>query len=100
MVTNEKIKDMLKQNFVHANSIQTYNTLKTQGKLSPKRERVYKAVHFMGKCTNKQIAKFLNVPINEVTGRVAELVKAGMIKEAGTVKCLISNKPNALWTVC
>jgi Mn-dependent DtxR family transcriptional regulator len=84
---------------MHTNSIQTYNILKAEGKLSPKREKVYKAIKFMGKCTNKMIAKFLNVPINEVTGRVKELTEAGKVKEAGKINCPLTNKPNALWQI-
>jgi predicted transcriptional regulator len=85
---------------MHTNSIQTYRGLKANKQLSPKRQKVYDAIKTMGKATNKEIASFMGIPINEVTGRVSELVQSGKIKEAGTAICVITGKPNALWEIC
>jgi DNA-binding MarR family transcriptional regulator len=85
---------------MHRNSITTYRQLKADKQLSPKRLKVYTAIKELTKCTNKEIATYLGIPINEITGRVSELAQLGKIRECGTAICAISGKPNALWEIC
>lgn len=49
--------------------------------------------------TNKQISEILERPINEITPRVGELVKKGLVKAIGKVKDKITNKSVTVWAV-
>ena len=68
-------------------------------KLPEKRRVVYAAIAMMGKCTAQMVARHLNVPINEVTGRITELRdKHNAIREAGSIKNQRTGKLNTLYT--
>lgn len=54
-------------------------------RLPYKRRRVYQAILHLKPCTNGQIATYLKVPINQVTGRVTELKDLFLIKEIGSI---------------
>lgn len=43
------------------------------------RQQVFIAIRKLQPCTDKQIAEYLNWPINRVTGRRGELVESGII---------------------
>lgn len=46
------------------------------------RQKVLSAIEKLQPCTNKQIAEYLNKPINEVTGRTRELVESNLVESA------------------
>lgn len=45
-----------------------------------------------GRSTNSEIAKLMNQPINRITGRVNELVKAGKVIIDGSKKDILTNR--------
>jgi hypothetical protein len=47
--------------------------------LSQKRMAVYRVIQSLGTACNQEIAEALHWPINCVTGRTRELVKAGLV---------------------
>ena len=51
-----------------------------------RQQQVLTILHKFGRCTNNQIAFFMNQPINRITGRVNELVKAGKVIIDGSVR--------------
>lgn len=67
--------------------------------LPEKRAKVYQAIKELGVCTALNIAFFLHVPINEVTGRVRELKDSYLILEAGTVRNKLTKKFNTLYKI-
>lgn len=55
------------------------------------RHRVLNAVADIGKCTRSEISRESGVPINEVAGRVNELIKEGILRDDGPpMKCSVS----------
>ena len=54
--------------------------------LPPRRKEVYEALQKLGRATAKQIAAKLEVPINEITPRILELRKAGLVIKDGETK--------------
>ncbi len=56
---------------------------KVNHKLGRMQSKVYKALKELGRATDLQLADFLDLPINEVTGRRNELVDYGMVVESG-----------------
>lgn len=60
---------------------------KAKVNITATRQYVLDAVKFLsnkyGKCNDRQIAKYLEWPINRVTGRRGELVNGGIIEPAG-----------------
>lgn len=71
------------------NSLEAYNKLKPE--LSGKRRAVYEMFcqHKEG-ATRQEIARWYNVAINSVCGRVNELVERGYLIEIGSKKDVIS----------
>ena len=60
-------------------SLEAYNSIRT--KLQPKEKIVLGAlIALKGKATNKQIAEYLDWPVNCVTGRMNILVKLKKVK--------------------
>ena len=49
--------------------------------------------------TNREIAQALEWPINTVTPRVNELVKAGLVREHCRRKCNVGSKMSIAWIV-
>lgn len=68
--------------------------LEVKPNLGQRQNDVLNAIMFLGKCTDQQIMKHLGWPINCITNRRGELLKKGLIKEAG----LIKNEGNRLVT--
>lgn len=52
-------------------------------KIQNKREKVYELIVQHNGATNQELAVMTDKKINEITGRVNELCKAGKIKDAG-----------------
>jgi len=64
---------------VQQTSIEAYYDLQN---LSGKRKAVYDAIKSMGEACNLDIAYHLKQPINRITPRTNELVKAGLVEES------------------
>ena len=74
---------------IASNSLEAYNKLKPE--LSGKRRAVYELfkAHPNG-ATRQEIARWYNVAINSVCGRVNELIARGYLIEIGSKKDVIS----------
>ena len=84
------LKDSFKEHFMIANnSLEAYNKLKPE--LSGKRRAVYEMFcqHKEG-ATRQEIARWYNVAINSICGRVNELIARGFLVEIGSKKDVIS----------
>lgn len=79
-------------------SIEAYREIKEV--IPEKRKRVLKAIEVMGKhgATLFELVKYLNRPINEISGRVTELSKAGLIQDSGRRMNPSSGKASTVWT--
>lgn len=64
-------------------SVQTTSIAAYQGlPLSDRQIAVRRAISLMGTACNQQIADYLGVPVNQVTGRVFELRQHGVVIES------------------
>ncbi|KKN59959.1 hypothetical protein LCGC14_0537090 [marine sediment metagenome] len=71
-----------------------------QSELPSRKERVLNALGSIGPMSNKQLSVELDIPINQVTGRMRELVKAEDVYKYDKVLDLISNYPVIRWAIC
>jgi DNA-binding Lrp family transcriptional regulator len=67
---------------MHSNSIDAYNQMVDS--IKGKRREVLNVVIRNKRVTRQDIARIMGKPINEVTGRVKELLEIGAIDEVGT----------------
>jgi len=65
---------------MHSNSLASYDALK----ITDRQKEVYE-VYRMGDYTDEEVANILGWPINRVTGRIGELIRAGLLYEVGNV---------------
>jgi DNA-binding MarR family transcriptional regulator len=65
---------------VHPNSIEAYHGID----LNESQAAVVRALLFLGEATDLQIAAYLKISINRVTGRITELRDKGAVIEIGT----------------
>ena len=63
-----------------ATSKESYKKLEDLG---PRQIAVHKAIGEMGTASNREIAGYLDKPVNEITPRVKELRDFGLVKEFG-----------------
>lgn len=75
-------------------SLFAYKSIKR--KLGAKQQTVYLALKELGKATNENLADYLGWPINQVTGRVNELFRYGMVINQGTALSK-SGRPSKVW---
>ena len=61
------------------------------------RDIIYNTLRAMGEANNLMIARRLNWPINRVTPRMNELVKAGYVEESYRDKCPYTGKTTIFW---
>ena len=67
---------------VNFNSIEAFKELN----LSPRQEEVYNAIKSTGQITAKGVGYMLSLSINQITGRINELMHLNLIKIEKTVK--------------
>lgn len=79
---------------IQQTSINAYMLLVETTGLGEMQLKVLKAFRIYGNSTNKEIAHKLNLPINSITPRTNELVKAGILGNMGTK--LQQNKRRAI----
>jgi len=75
-------------------SLDAYNDLKP--KLNEQQMRVYEVLKH-GPRSNEQIARELQLPINRITPRTNELVKRGLVMDAGLVFSETTGKKVHAW---
>lgn len=69
---------------MHKNSLEAYCAIEAE--LPDKSKKVFAVVVNHCPITRQDIAARLSVPINQVTGRVKELLDSGVIEEKGKIK--------------
>lgn len=65
-------------------SMQAYAAI--QNKLGARQEEVYNAIKLLGRASNEEVADYLGLPINRITGRCTELRNFGLIAVDGITK--------------
>ena len=65
---------------IQQTSMETYFT-SVKPKLNAKQHEVYRAIEEYGPCTNRQLAEYMERPINTITPRVLELREKSRIVE-------------------
>lgn len=78
---------------IHANSLETYKGI--LDRLPDSRAKVFRVIASRGPLTRNDIEEILEVPINEVTGRVKELLNDDLVREGAKVKTK-TNRPRSL----
>jgi len=68
-------------------------------KLSKRRMEVYSIIAHIGPCSNLQVSKCLNLPINCITGRVKELRDIGVVVEDKRAICPETKQMVSYWKV-
>lgn len=77
---------------MHGNSLSAYNSMVS--KISGKRREVLDVIIEKQNITRQGIAALMGKPINEITGRVKELLEMGAIDEVGVDTS--SGRPRAI----
>jgi len=76
-------------------SLDAYAELVQSGKLQEMERKVINAmVNLKGAATNYEIADYLKIPINQVTGRTHSLCRKDLIYPNGKIKNKVTGKPN------
>jgi len=65
---------------IQQTSMETY-LVNVKPKLNTKQHEVYRAIEEYGPCTNRQLAEYMNRPINTITPRCGELRAKGKVVE-------------------
>lgn len=75
--------------------------MKTQSSLyiNPSQQQVLEAIARLGACTDQEVAEKLNWPINRVTPRRHELMRANLVEHAGKTRNPIGRTVN-IWKSC
>ena len=81
---------------IQQTSLEALQALENRG---DKQRMVYEALDVLGEACNLEIARYLNRAINTVTPRTNELVKAGLVEEAGKRVNPITNKNVIYWRI-
>jgi len=68
-----------------------------QEALGKKQRMVLDAISSMYCPNNREIAEYLGVPINTVTPRVNELVKKGIVFDAGLKEDVVTHRMTLVW---
>jgi len=80
---------------IQETSIESYANLLES--LGSRQLVVLTAISRIEPCNNTQIAKFLNLPINCITGRVNELRKKRLVKLSKVDECPITSRKSMFW---
>ncbi len=78
-------------------SLDAYESI--QAELPHRQFQVFEALGKIGVMSNRQLSVELGLPINQITGRTRELIKAGQIYEYDKVKDLITGRTVIRWAV-
>jgi len=78
-------------------SLDAYESIRNE--LSRRQFQVFEILGKIGVMSNRQLSVELGLPINQITGRTNELIKAGQIYEYDKVKDLITGRTVIRWAV-
>lgn len=84
-------------------SIETYRQIEAEGLLSKRRFQVYDVLFHHGPLTAGEIyhyhLKYKGIPLNSVSPRTAELLRAGCVYEAEERRCRATGRMCIAWDV-
>jgi len=78
-------------------SIDAFQSIKPE--LGSRQAAVYDVVRHLVNPTNLEISHFMGIPINQITPRIFELRKLGMIRAGGKRECKVSGRIVYTWRV-
>jgi len=81
---------------VRDTSVQAYRDIKSLG---ARQKVVLDVIRYLGAPTNSEICRYLGLPINTITPRTYELVKKGMVCDAGKKECPVTGRIAYAWRV-
>lgn len=84
---------------IQETTLDSYRKLKQEGKIQTRERQLFLLLKGYGNKTDRQMAIFLNLPINSITPRRNELVKKGLVEEKGKRFDLVTNRTVILWGV-
>lgn len=80
---------------VQTTSVSAYKGLP----LSDRQREVRRAITALGSACNQQIANYLGIPVNQVTGRVFELRRLGVVTESHKATWQPTGKTVIFWHI-
>lgn len=85
---------------IRQTSIDIYRQIESEGLLSKRRFEVYKVLFDHGPLTATETARRIpNVMDHSISPRFAELLKHGVVREAGLRKCPVTGRNCIVWAV-
>jgi DNA-binding Lrp family transcriptional regulator len=80
-------------------SAQAYHQIEAEGLLSKLKLAVYQELFHHGPLTAKEVAKRLGAERDSISPRMKELVRLGVVAEAGERFCTVSEREAVAWDV-
>jgi DNA-binding MarR family transcriptional regulator len=68
-----------------------------QPELGERQYQVLKAIRQIQPCTNTEISRYLQIPINQITGRCVELRNKKLVTYSHSDKCPVTNRQANFW---
>lgn len=68
---------------MHSNSLEVHNDNLEIGKYKKQIQNIYEALKFIESGTMHNVASFLGVPLNTISGRFKEMRELGLIEQTG-----------------
>tara|TARA_Y100001936_G_scaffold211128_1_gene218418 strand:+ start:260 stop:520 length:261 start_codon:yes stop_codon:yes gene_type:complete len=78
-------------------SMDAYHSIKVE--LNARQQQVLDQLSVSGSCSNEKLSKLLKLPINQITPRVLELRKRGLVKEMWREPSETSGRMCTVWGV-
>tara|TARA_Y100000310_G_C20438301_1_gene694794 strand:+ start:45 stop:338 length:294 start_codon:yes stop_codon:yes gene_type:complete len=80
-------------------SLKAYADLLDSGELNRRQTQVLENLRYLRSATNLEVATEARLPINQVTPRMLELRKAGLVVAGGKRPCKITGNTAYVWTL-
>lgn len=83
---------------IQQTSLEAWDRL--QKTLGDRQSEVLVALKQLKRANNREIAEYLDIPINQITGRIFELRELKLVEEAGTKIDNITKRKTIVWKLC
>ena len=80
-------------------SLRAYYDIKASGKLGKRQYQVLENLRYLRTATNTEVSVEARLPINQVTPRMLELRKAGLVVQAGQRACHVTGRTAKTWRI-
>ncbi len=80
-------------------SLRAYYDIRASGKLGRRQYQVLENLRYLRIATNTEVSVEAKLPINQVTPRMLELRKAGLVVQEGQRACKITGRACKTWRV-